>query len=117
MKLDYILDLIHFDFFEIAKSAHGTRVIQKIIECLANDFIKNKFCTIFGSLLLHICKDINANHIVLKFVKVVKYPHNQFVYDILLDNLYEIATDKHGCCVMQKCIGDGNEMQRVKYFN
>jgi hypothetical protein len=37
---------------------------------------------------------------------------NQFVYDIFLNDFIELATHKHGCCVMQKCIDYANAKQK-----
>jgi pumilio RNA-binding family len=121
-KVEWIINLIEPYFVEICSSPHGTRVIQKIIECLNTENLMIKFNTIFANSLLVISKDPNANHIVHKYVYTIKAPHNQFIYDIILANLVDVATDKHGCCVMQKLIDAGDMNQKVKnknkfYFN
>lgn len=112
-KVEWIINLIEPYFVEICSSPHGTRVIQKIIECLNTENLMLKFNTIFANSLLIISKDPNANHIVHKYVYTIKPPHNQFIYDMILDNLVDVATDKHGCCVMQKLIDAGDINQKV----
>ena len=64
--------------------------------------------------LLNFIKDINGNHIVQKFVFSIGAPKNQFIFDMLNIKIVEIATHKHGCCVLQKCIEGANNSQRVK---
>jgi hypothetical protein len=115
-KIEWILNLISPCFFEISCSPHGTRVIQKLIEVLYNE----KIFTIFNSLFLfnfmRIAKDVNANHIVHKYVLYIKFPFNQDLYDLINRNFVELSKDKHGCCVMQKVIEGGNCEQKVSYY-
>lgn len=67
--------------------------------------------------IIELSKDNNGNHIIQKYLYSIKYPDNQFVYDILTANLYEIATDKHGCCVLQKSLDAADAEQRVIKLN
>lgn len=113
-KIEWILNLISPCFLEITFSPHGTRVIQKLIEVLYNESIFKKFNQMFLFNLLPIAKDINANHIIHKYVHNIKSPHNQELYDIINKNFVEICKDKHGCCVMQKLIDNGNSEQKVR---
>lgn len=97
-------------------SPHGTRVIQKLIENLRNEEIKTLFNKKIAENIINFSKDPNGNHIIQKYLYTIKYPDNQFIYDILTANLYEIATDKHGCCVLQKSIHAADEEQKVNKF-
>jgi hypothetical protein len=51
---------------------------------------------------LDLIKDINGNHIIQKFVSIIQ--NSEFIYEMILQDFYNVVTDKHGCCVLQKCI-------------
>jgi len=99
---------------KLGLSPHGTRVIQKIIDRLTDMKILATFNNIFHSHVINFSKDVNGNHIIIKFISTIKYPNNNYVYDILLNSILEVATDKHGCCVLQKCIEYAYDIQKVK---
>ena len=42
----------------------------------------------------------------------IKYPNNQLIYSFIVQNIYYIATHKHSCCTLQKCLEEGNDIQR-----
>ena len=65
--------------------------------------------------IIQLLVDINGNHIIQKFISL--FPDNQFVFDIILRNFNRIITDKHGCCVMQKCIEVANPCYKEKIIN
>jgi pumilio RNA-binding family len=62
--------------------------------------------------IIDFSKDPNATHIIVKYVSTVKAPHNQFIYDTIMENLIDITTHKHGCCILQKCLEHANPKQR-----
>ena len=41
-------------------------------------------------------------------------PNTQFIYNAVAANCVEVATHRHGCCVLQRCIDHASEMQRVQ---
>lgn len=116
-KIDWMIDLVSQYFLDVACSPHGTRVIQKIIENLRTEDLLIKFNYIFAKYAIPLAKDVNANHIVQKYLYTIRSPHNQFLYDIMISNLVEISTDKHGCCVMQKVVDAADPNQRVSIKN
>jgi len=112
-KVLEVLNIIGNNFCELGLSPHGTRVIQKLIENLRNEDIMKFFNEKLEQNIIELSKDVNGNHIIQKYLYTIKYPYNQFVYDILTSNLFEIATDKHGCCVLQKALDAADVEQRV----
>ena len=109
-----ILLIIQQNFLILGVSPHGTRVVQKIIESVFNfpDLIAI-FISVFDANMISLIKDVNGNHIIIKFVNIYKSPVNDFIYRLLNDHIVEISTDKHGCCVIQKCIEAANNDQQV----
>lgn len=41
----------------------------------------------------------------------------QFIYNAVAANCVEVATHRHGCCVLQRCIDHASEHQRVQLVN
>ena len=119
-NVNILLDLIQNGFTYICICPHGTRVIQKIIEKIfTNAQLMNKFISILNSKDLGtIFKSPYGNHIIQKFLSTV---HNQeytkFIYNYTLSNFMEIAETKHGVCVIQKCVSEGDEEQRKKIYD
>lgn len=118
-----LLDLILFisnNFSQIAFSPHGTRVIQKLIEHFSPNRA-GEASIIYESMkknlrgnICEIANDENANHIIQKFIFLIKYPYNDFVYDEIYFNFPKIAVTKYGCCVVQKCLMYGSKNQQEK---
>lgn len=108
----------HFD--SIAYSPHGTRVVQKLIEHFSQsrpneaNLIYEKMKKNLQGNICEIANDENANHIIQKFILLIKFPFNDFVYEEIYNNFVKIAVTKYGCCVVQKCLMNGNQSQQQK---
>jgi hypothetical protein len=109
------LDIISPFFAQIAISSHGTRVIQKLLEIIKrNSELVMKISNIIKNNFMAITTDINSNHIIQKYVTIVKHPLNNLIYEILYENFLIVSKDKYGCCMMQKCIECGSPEQQQK---
>lgn len=58
-------------------------------------------------------KDINGNHVIQKCLQRLSFTDKQFVYDAVSAHCVEVATHRHGCCVLQRCIDFSAENQKV----
>ena len=67
--------------------------------------------------IIQLSSDSNSSHIIIKYVNVIKYPYNIPLFDSVCVNFLPLCKDKHGCCVIQKCIEAGNESQKEKLFS
>ncbi len=65
--------------------------------------------------MIQLVLDINGNHIIQKFISL--YSDNEFIFERIMKNFNQIITDKHGCCVMQKCIEVADQSYREKIMN
>lgn len=78
-------------------SSHGTRVIQKLLDIIPQSKILiQKITFAINNNLLDITMDANSNHIIQKYVTVVRYPLNSIIYDNIVRNFLVIARDKFG---------------------
>jgi len=57
-------------------------------------------------------QDLNGNHVIQKCLHKMEPNDNQFIYDAVAQNTVQVATHKHGCCVMQRCIDHGTDLQK-----
>lgn len=111
-SLEQVIHVIYPKFLSLGLNAHGTRVIQKVIESIRTDKNLNLFLPIFHQHMMDLMKDVNGNHVIIKFVQTFNYPISGELYNEIIDHIVEIATHKHACCAFQKCIDAANEHQR-----
>jgi len=62
-------------------------------------------------------KDPNGNHVIQKCLYSLDPLTNQFIFNAIVRDCYEIACHKQGCCVLQKCIDGANPKQRSTIIN
>ena len=119
-NLTLFLDLIRNFFTKMCTDQHGTRVIQKIIEQVSlNQTLVAKIENILN------CKDLGiimkspyGNHIIQKYIISIRFKeYTKFIYDYIILNFMEIAETKHGVCVIQKCVSEGDIIQKGKLYD
>ena len=118
-NLKDLICFISLHFSQISYSPHGTRVIQKLIEEFSQNpreamMIYEMLKTNLAGRIYEMSNDENANHIIQKFILLIKYPYNDFVYAEIYNTFAKIAVTKYGCCVVQKCLMNGIPSQKEK---
>ena len=121
LNYDQISELLYKkispNFRSFCFNQHGTRVIQKIFEkIINNDELLNYYNLLLTPNLKDFVVDQNASHIIIKYVNMLQAPKNDFIIKFLLDNSSDLATKKHSCCVLQKCIEYSNEEQKLEFL-
>ena len=110
---EFFINIICPSFMEISLNPHGSKVIQKLLERIYNNQNLMKiFNECLRNSMLEIFLNQSSTHIIIKYISLIKYPNNQIVYKYIVDNIYYIATHKHSCCTLQKCLNEGNNTQR-----
>ncbi|CBZ52857.1 hypothetical protein NCLIV_026460 [Neospora caninum Liverpool] len=93
---------------DICLSPHGTRAVQKLIEVCAglpiNSTATNELLAALRPSIVLLAKDVNANHVVQKILSSFPAARCEFVFAQVKKHCVEISTERHGCCVMQRCI-------------
>ncbi|KAJ8465494.1 hypothetical protein OPV22_028046 [Ensete ventricosum] len=113
--------------FQISCNQHGTRVIQKIIEIIKT---QEQYSLIVSTLRPYIVSLIKNNNVELpayaqglayRFPAVQGICVNTVMFMLLFEavvaNCIELARDRHGCCVLQKCISDLNAEQKFQLIS
>ena len=99
-NLETMLNLIIPYFYNICISPHGTRVIQKLIERVGlYNTLLQQFNNALQNDFIALSKDPYGNHVIQKYLTIVFYPQNEFLFELMIDNIIEITNSKHGCCV------------------
>ena len=121
LNINQIDELLHKkispNFRSFCFNPHGTRVVQKIFEkIINNEELLNYYNLLLQPNLKDFVIDQNASHIIIKYVNMLQYPKNSFIIEFLLTNSFDLATKKHSCCVLQKCIEYSNEQQKKNFL-
>lgn len=107
------------DLVSISKNMHGTRAVQKMIECLSSPEQIELIKKALGNYVVELIQDLNGNHVIQRCLNRLSPEDNQFIYDAVTsgNNCVEVATHRHGCCVLQRCIDHASEKQKVQLIH
>ena len=111
---DTLCETVSPELVTISLNMHGTRAVQKMIDYLST---RRQINTIIMSLSLNVVtliKDLNGNHVIQKCLNRLIPNDNQFIYNAVASNCIEVATHRHGCCVLQRCIDHASDQQRIQ---
>ncbi|KAG2299885.1 hypothetical protein Bca52824_036357 [Brassica carinata] len=94
---------------------YGTRVVQKLIETVRTKTEINLVKSALEPGLLSLVRDLNGNHVIQSCLKFLAPEDNKFVLEGATRFCATIATNKHGCCVLQDCVkySDGAERENL----
>lgn len=112
-----IIDSVANDLVGISLNMHGTRAVQKMVDFLAQPRQPKQIRTLIYALSVNVValiKDLNGNHVIQKCLNKLIPEDNQFIYNAIATNLIEVATHRHGCCVLQRSIDHASPGQRVQ---
>ncbi|KAF4394855.1 hypothetical protein G4B88_002732 [Cannabis sativa] len=94
---------------DISLDAHGSRVVQKLIENAEDrDLIELIMSAIEPGFLL-LAKDLNGNHVVQRCLQCFSSEHNEHIFHDAVKYCIDIATHRQGCCVLQRCLSRAPE--------
>lgn len=111
---DALLESISGELVSISLNMHGTRAVQKMIDYLSTQRQVQSLIMALNLNVVTLIKDLNGNHVVQKCLNTLPPEDNQFIYNAVAANCIEVATHRHGCCVLQRCIDHASESQRIQ---
>jgi len=104
------------DLVQISCDIHGTRAVQRLISILAKGCDHQvDLGLVINAMRAHVVdliRNLNGNHVVQACLHNLTSEANQFIYDAVSQNCVSVATHRHGCCVLQRCIDFANQSQR-----
>lgn len=111
-QLKMILDLVAPQLLDLSLDPHGTRVVQKVIEVFGQSSCISQVIAALAPHTPRLVTDLNGNHVVQRFLHVCTPAMNQFIFDAVCESIIAVATNRHGCCVLQRCVDSASEFQR-----
>lgn len=122
-NLNHFIEFVLSNFQIISFSPFGTRVIQKLLDCIhtkesdsGSKFLLKLIEKIRGH-VMEMSNDENSNHVIQKLLSFVGSPISECIFNEIFESFLLIASTKNGCCVIQKCLTSGTEEQREKIIN
>ncbi|KAE8728301.1 putative pumilio-like protein 7 [Hibiscus syriacus] len=98
----------------ISLNTYGTRVVQKLIETLKSRQQISHIKSALKPGILDLVKDLNGNHVLQRCLQCLGNEDNKIIFDAAAKFCVDIATHRHGCCVLQRCIAHSNGQHRDK---
>jgi hypothetical protein len=117
-RLD-IIEKVAPDLVKISKNMHGTRAVQKMIEYLTTPEQIAIAKKALSNHVVTLIQDLNGNHVIQRCLNRLSPQDNQFIYDSVSQagHCVEVATHRHGCCVLQRCIDHASDSQKIQLIN
>ncbi|KAI5078477.1 hypothetical protein GOP47_0006148 [Adiantum capillus-veneris] len=100
------------ELVNVSLNMHGTRAVQKLIETLKSHQHVAIVTASLRSGVVTLIKDLNGNHVIQCCLQHLSNEDNQFIFEAAAHNCVEIATHRHGCCVLQRCIDHSTGVAR-----
>eukprot|EP01134_Creolimax_fragrantissima_P003146 CFRG3146T1 len=117
-QLRGIIEKIAPEMATIARNMHGTRAIQKLIDCVSEPEHVQICVTALKGHVVALIRDLNGNHVIQRCLyRLGCAEDKEFICDAVARHCVEVGTHRHGCCVMQRCIDFANESQKRKVVN
>ena len=107
-----VLQAVSADLVPISLNLHGTRAVQKLVETLSSAAETEALVAALSGSVVLLVKDQNGNHVVQRALHHLSPRDNQFIFDSVSRHCVAVATHKHGCCVLQRCIDYATAAQR-----
>ncbi|KAL8128271.1 hypothetical protein AgCh_015010 [Apium graveolens] len=99
---------------KICSDTHGTCSIQKLIKSLKTKQQITPLTMALEPGFLDLIKDVNGNHVLQCCLKSLGHNYNKFLIIAATKYCVEIATHRHGCCVLNQCIAHSTGKLREK---
>ncbi|KAL5780149.1 hypothetical protein ACOSQ2_010886 [Xanthoceras sorbifolium] len=99
-----MLTKTNFQLVRICLDMHGTRAVQRLLECLTTPQQISLVTAAISTGAVALTKDMNGHHVIQHCLKYFSDDDNKYLLNELANNCYGVATDKSGCCVLQHCV-------------
>eukprot|EP01132_Coremiostelium_polycephalum_P003712 gene3712-4625_t len=111
-----IIEKVGSDIVRISMNMHGTRAVQRILDHLNTPEQINLIKKSLRDYVVPLIQDLNGNHVIQRCLHNLSPQDNQFIYDSVSaeGNCVAVATHRHGCCVLQRCIDHASDSQKLQ---
>lgn len=109
-----IVETVAPELINISLNMHGTRAVQKMIEFLSTPQQIAIVVVALNPSVVTLIKDLNGNHVIQKCLNKFASEDSQFIYNAISAHCVQVATHRHGCCVLQRCIDHASVSQKMQ---
>ncbi|EXB76652.1 Pumilio-12-like protein [Morus notabilis] len=106
-KLDEILHIILTEddtrLSQLCTHDHGTKVVQKLVGRLSTPDDQYLFASVVSRIALSLTRSTNGNAVIYQCLRNFFRPYKKLLLQAIAQNSHDIAQDKSGCCILQKC--------------
>ncbi|XP_058080699.1 putative pumilio homolog 8, chloroplastic [Magnolia sinica] len=111
LEMVFALTENEHELSSICLDTHGTRAVQKLLEHLTTPQQKSLVVSAIAPDASILTNDVNGHHVMLYCFKNFK-EHTEHLTNAMLDHCVDVATNRHGCCVIQRCLEHTHGEQR-----
>lgn len=105
------------ELIRISCNMHGTRAVQKLIETLKTPEQFSMIVSLLKTGIVILMKNVNGNHVAQHCLQYLMPDYIGFLFDAATKSCVEVATDRHGCCVLQKCLAVSDARHRDRLLS
>ncbi|XP_023515681.1 putative pumilio homolog 8, chloroplastic [Cucurbita pepo subsp. pepo] len=105
------------ELIRISCNMHGTRAVQKLIETLKTPEQFSMVVSLLKTGIVILMKNVNGNHVAQHCLQYLMPDYIGFLFDAAIKSCVEVATDRHGCCVLQKCLSVSDARYRDRLLS
>ncbi|XP_057964897.1 pumilio homolog 12-like [Malania oleifera] len=91
-------------FRKICLDTHGTRGIQKLLDCLSTADQIGLMVAALKRITVTLTTNLNGQHVIQHCLKLFSRPNTEPLLLEIAANCVDIAIDKSGCCALQQCV-------------
>ncbi|EXB76651.1 Pumilio-12-like protein [Morus notabilis] len=110
-KLDEILDILTNDdtgLSQVCAHDHGTMVVQNFVGRLSTPDHQYSFASAASQIASSLTKSTNGSAVIYQCLRNFFWPYKKPLLRAIAANCHDIAQDKSGCCILQKCFDEAN---------
>ncbi|KAA0055726.1 pumilio-like protein 12-like isoform X1 [Cucumis melo var. makuwa] len=105
------------ELIRISCNMHGTRAVQKLIETLKTPEQFSLIVSLLKTGIVILMKNVNGNHVAQHCLQYLMPDYIGFLFEAATKSCVEVATDRHGCCVLQKCLAVSDARHRDRLLS
>jgi len=100
------------DLVPVALNVHGTRVVQKMVECADTPEQTSAIAMAISPRTMDLIRDMNGNHVIQRCLASLPAQDSSFIFERVTQECFSVATHRHGCCVLQRCLDHATSANR-----
>ena len=111
-----LLQRVSGDLVAVSLNVHGTRAVQRVVDVAHGAAEVGVLRRAFRGHIVELIQDPNGNHVIQRCLHALPAADSQFIYDEVTagENMVRVATHRHGCCVIQRCVDLASGAQKLQ---